>query len=83
MASITLCFPIISGITSTGKYLPGHLGARNSPLLESGINLSNSTQPCRLRCIVDNDNSALNVFTYSLSDRLLMIDRDGNLRSSG
>jgi len=56
---------------------------KSSNLLESGINLSNSTQPCRLRCIVDNDNSALNVFTYSLSDRLLMIDRDGNLRSSG
>jgi len=56
---------------------------KSSNLLESGINLSNSTQPCRLRCTVDNDNAALNVFTYSLSDRLLMIDRDGNLRSSG
>jgi len=56
---------------------------KSSNLLESGINLANSTQPCRLRATVDNDNAALNVFTYSLSDRLLMIDRDGNLRSTG
>ncbi len=56
---------------------------KSSNLLESGINLSNSTQPCRLRCTTGIHNVALNVFTYSLSDRLLMIDRDGNLRSSG
>lgn len=56
---------------------------KSSNLLESGINLANSTQPCRLRATVDNDNNALNVFNYSLSDRLLMIDRDGNLRSTG
>ena len=62
---------------------------KSSNLLESGINLSNSTQPCRLRVSIANGDGnnntpgALNVFTYSLSDRLLMIDRDGNLRSSG
>lgn len=55
---------------------------KSSNLLESGINLSNSTQPCRLRATV-NPAADLNVFNFALSDRLLMIDRDGNLRSSG
>jgi len=51
-------------------------------LLESGINLSNSTQPCRLTAQIQNTN-AVNIQVYSLSDRLLMIDSEGNLRSSG
>jgi len=55
---------------------------KSSNLLESGINLSNSTQPCRLRATVS-PAADLNVFNFVLSDRLLMIDRDGNLRSSG
>ena len=55
---------------------------KSSNLLESGINLSNSTQPCRLRTTL-NPAAALNVFHFTLSDRLLMIDREGNLRSSG
>ena len=55
---------------------------KSSNLLESGVNLSNSTQPCRITCKVDAAN-ALNVLHYTLSDRLLMITSAGDLRSSG
>ena len=55
---------------------------KSSNLLESGISLQNSTQPCRLTATVANT-AALIVNHFTLSDRLLMIDADGNLRSSG
>ncbi len=55
---------------------------KSSNLLESGISLQNSTQPCRLTATL-NAAAALNVNHFTLSDRLLMIDADGNLRSSG
>ena len=56
---------------------------KSSNILESGKNLQNSTQPCRLRAVINNNNTALSVLHYSLSDRLLLIDESGNLRSSG
>lgn len=56
---------------------------KSSNLLESGKNLQNSTQPCRLRAVIHNNNTALSILHYSLSDRLLLIDESGNLRSSG
>jgi len=55
---------------------------KSSNLLESGKNLQNSTQPCRLRVQMNNPN-ALTIQHYSLSDRLLMISESGDLRSSG
>jgi hypothetical protein len=55
---------------------------KSSNLLESGVNLSNSTQPCRVTCKVDAADS-LNVLHYTLSDRLLTISESGDLRSSG
>ena len=56
---------------------------KSSNLLESGINLQNSSQP--IRCVISSMTSAdaKTAFSYTLSDRLLEIDRDGNLRSSG
>ena len=55
---------------------------KSSNLLESGVSLQNSTQPCRLTATVGNT-VALTVNHFTLSDRLLMIDAEGNLRSSG
>lgn len=55
---------------------------KSSNLLESGINLSNSTQPCRIACVVS-PQAPVNVLHYTLSDRLIIIDGSGNLRSSG
>lgn len=56
---------------------------KSSNLLESGINLQNSSQP--IRCSISSMTSAdaKTAMSYTLSDRLLEIDRDGNLRSSG
>ena len=56
---------------------------KSSNLLESGKILQNSTQPCRLRAVINNNNTALSILHYTLSDRLLLIDSSGNLRSSG
>lgn len=59
---------------------------KSSNLLESGISLQNSTQPCRLTASLTPKTGgldAMNVNHFTLSDRLLMIDADGNLRSSG
>ena len=56
---------------------------KSSNLLESGKNLQNSTQPCRLRAVIDNNDKDLTVHHYTLSDRLLTITETGDLRSSG
>ena len=56
---------------------------KSSNLLESGKNLQNSTQPCRLRASIHNNATALTVQHYTLSDRLLTITETGDLRSSG
>ena len=57
---------------------------KSSNLLESGINLQNSSQPIRLKInTMTNSAVAKTIHSFTLSDRLLEIDRDGNLRSSG
>ena len=56
---------------------------KSSNLLESGKNLQNSTQPCRLRAVINNNSADLTVQHYTLSDRLLTITETGDLRSSG
>ena len=56
---------------------------KSGNLLESGKNLQNSTQPCRLRATVNNNSKDITVQHYTLSDRLLTITETGDLRSSG
>ena len=73
---------LASGSFAIGVCCEAH--NKSSNLLESGINLQNSSQP--IRCIINtmtNSAVAKTIHSFTLSDRLLEIDRDGNLRSSG